>query len=246
VQSLFKSIFDQQFELATADNGKEALQFLEQSTNPPALIITDLMMPEVDGLTLIKKLKAHEQLRLMPVLVVSAKSDPITKIKALNIGIDDYVQKPFNIEELKATVHNLLKNATARLAARGTSTPSKNPVKERKQDKVKKHEHDWLGKVEKTLWSMVDKGREIKVKDLAHELHISERQLQRQIKLLTGLSPSEYINEARLQKARQLMSEGTYSTVAEVAYHLGYTYPNYFSKVFTKRFGKPPSFFIKH
>ncbi len=243
VQALLKTIFDNQFELITADNGKEALQFLEQSTSTPALIITDLMMPEVDGLALIKRLKAQERFRLVPVLVVSAKSDPVAKIKALNIGVDDYVQKPFHIEELKAIAHTLLNNAAARLTARRSSPSVGSPVGLPRQDEVKQHEKEWLDKVEKTLWNMVDKGRAVKVKNLAPELHISERQLQRQIKLLTGLTPSEYINEVRLQKARQLLSEGNYSTVAEVAYHLGYAYPNYFSKVFTKRFGQPPSSF---
>ena len=201
-------------------------------------------MPEVDGLTLIKKIKCHERFRLIPVLVVSAKSDPVAKIKALNIGVDDYVQKPFQIEELKAIAHTLLKNATARLSARSSSLSVDRPAELPRQNEIKQHEKEWLDKVEKTLWNMVDKGREVKVKDLAHELHTSERQLQRQIKLLTGLTPSEYINEVRLQKARQLISGGSYSTISEVAYHLGYAYPNYFSRVFAKRFGHPPSHFM--
>ncbi|MEQ8703300.1 MAG: ATP-binding protein [Phaeodactylibacter sp.] len=241
VQALFKVIFDQQFELATADNGKYALQLLEQNTSTPALIITDLMMPEVDGTTLIKRLKAHERFRLVPILVVSAKSDPMSKIEALNIGVDDYVHKPFHVEELKAIVNTLLSNAAARLNANTTAEPVDTP----RQEKIKQHEKDWLNKVENVLWNRIDKGIEIKVKDLAQELHISERQLQRQLKLLTGLSPSGYINEIRLQRARQLINEGTYSTVAEIAYHLGYAYPSYFSKIFTTRFGQPPSYFFK-
>jgi len=244
VQALLGTIFDQQFELVTTDNGKEALRFLEQSAIIPALVITDLMMPEVDGLALIKKLKANERFRLIPVLVVSAKSDPVAKIKALNIGVDDYVQKPFHVEELKAIAHTLIKNATARLSARHSSAIVDHTDEAPRQDDFKQHEKDWLDGVERTLWNMVDKGREVKVKDLAHELHTSERQLQRQIKLLTGLTPSEYINEVRLQKSRQLINEGSYSTIAEIAYHLGYAYPNYFSRVFAKRFGHPPSHFL--
>ncbi len=247
VQLLLKTIFEAKYELRTATNGEEALHLLEKSPQTPDLIITDLMMPELDGVTLIQRLKAEERFRLTPILVLSAKSDSVTKIKVLNIGVDDYIQKPFNIDELQAIVQTLLKNASARLNAQihATAGPSSLTSSEpSQQEEMKQHEQEWLNQVEGTLWNMIDKGTEIKVKDLAQELYTSERQLQRQIKLLTGLTPSEYINEVRLQKARQLISDGSFSTVSEVAYHLGYAYPNYFSRVFTKRFGRPPSSFF--
>ncbi len=247
VQLLLKTIFEAEYELQTAADGEEALLLLEQSPGIPDLIITDLMMPELDGVTLIQRLKADERFRLTPILVLSAKSDSVTKIKVLNIGVDDYIQKPFNIDELQAIVQALLKNASARLNAQihATAEPSSLASSEpSQQEEMKQHEQEWLNQVESTLWNMIDKGTEIKVKDLALELYTSERQLQRQIKLLTGLTPSEYINEVRLQKARQLIVNGSFSTVSEVAYHLGYAYPNYFSRVFTKRFGRPPSSFF--
>jgi signal transduction histidine kinase/DNA-binding response OmpR family regulator/streptogramin lyase len=248
VQSLLSKLFAQQFELQIAADGQEALNYLNQPEleRAPDLIITDLMMPNLDGLTLIQQLKTDERFKLTPILVLSAKSDPITKIKVLNIGVDDYVQKPFNLAELSAIVHNLLRNSNARLnatiASLATAQSQDMPPH---SSKIKNHEQKLLKQVEKVLWKKIDKGVETKVKDLAQELHMSERQLQRQIKLLTGLTPSEYINEVRLQKARQLILEGTYSTVSEVAYQLGYTYPSYFSKVFTKRFGRPPSSFFE-
>ena len=242
VQLLIKTIFETKYKLKTAVDGREALRLLEQSPQTPDLIITDLMMPELDGVTLIQRLKADERFRLTPILVLSAQSDFLTKIKVLNIGVDDYIQKPFNIDELRAVVQTLLKNASARLNAQrhASSLPSSPP----QSDEMKQHEQEWLNQVESTLWHMIDTGVETKVKDLAQELHTSERQLQRQIKLLTGMTPSEYINEVRLQKARQLINDGSFSTVSEIAYHLGYAYPNYFSKVFTKRFGRPPSSFF--
>lgn len=247
VQLLLKTIFETKYELRTAADGQEALRLLEQSPQTPDLIITDLMMPELDGVTFIQRLKADERFRLTPILVLSAKSDFVTKIKVLNIGVDDYLQKPFNIDELRAIVQTLLKNANARLNAQkhAKAKPVSIPNSGHAQsDEVKQYKQEWLNMVESALWNMIDKGVEKKVKDLAQELHISERQLQRQIKLLTGLTPSEYINEVRLQKARQLIIDGSFSTVSEVAYHLGYTYPNYFSRVFSKRFGRPPSSFF--
>lgn len=246
VQALLILVFQHQYELATASNGQEALDHLRHSGRVPALVITDLMMPKVDGITFIKKLKADKQLQLVPILVISAKNDPLFKIKVLHIGVDDYVQKPFNVEELRAIASTLLKNSAARLKVQTVSQEQEEatgvPLKDKES---KQHEKEWLGQVEQVLWEMVDKGMEMKIKDLAQELHTSERQLQRQIKQLTGLTPLEYINEVRLQKARQLISEGAYSTVSEIAYRLGYAYPNYFSRVFTKRFGQPPSHFFK-
>lgn len=247
VPLLLKTIFEANYELRTATDGEEALRLLKKSPQTPDLIITDLMMPELDGVSLIQRLKANKRFWLIPILVLSAKSDFVTKIKVLNIGVDDYIQKPFNIDELQAIVQTLLKNATARLNAQihATAEPSSLASYEPSQpDEMKQHEQEWLNQVESALWNMIDKGTEIKVKDLALELYTSERQLQRQIKLLTGLTPSEYINEVRLQKARQLIIDGSFSTVSEVAYHLGYAYPNYFSRVFTKRFGRPPSSFF--
>lgn len=247
VQLLLKTIFEANYELRTATDGEEALRLLKKSPQTPDLIITDLMMPELDGVSLIQRLKANKRFWHIPILVLSAKSDFVTKIKVLNIGVDDYIQKPFNIDELQAIVQTLIKNATARLNAQihATAEPSSLASYEPSQpDEMKQHEQEWLNQVESALWNMIDKGTEIKVKDLALELYTSERQLQRQIKLLTGLTPSEYINEVRLQKARQLIIDGSFSTVSEVAYHLGYAYPNYFSRVFTKRFGRPPSSFF--
>lgn len=247
VQSLLKTTFEQQFELKTTVNGQEALDFLRHSNREPALIITDLMMPELDGVALVQQLKVDERFKLTPILVLSAKSDPVTKIKVLNIGVDDYVQKPFNLAELSAIAHNLLRNSNARLnAQKAAVATSQSEETLPHSSKIRNHERELLKQVEKILWDKIDKGVETKVKDLAQEMYMSERQLQRQIKLLTGLTPSEYINEVRLQKARQLIIEGTYSTVSEVAYQLGYAYPNYFSKVFTKRFGSPPSSFFEN
>lgn len=244
IQSLLVDVFQRQYSLNVMDDGQMALSYLQSATKLPSLIITDLMMPKLDGISFIKILKADHRYSLLPILVLSAVNTPLTKINALTIGVDDYINKPFHIEELRAIATTLLKNAAARLeATKDASDPL--PKENAPGDhNISQHKKEWLEKTEAVLWDMVKKGKDIKVKDLASTLHISERQLQRQIKQYVGLTPVEYINEICLQRARQLIDNKTYSTVAEVAYKVGYAYPNYFSKVFTKRFGQPPSHFF--
>jgi DNA-binding response OmpR family regulator len=245
VQSLLVDIFQHQYSLRVMDDGQMALSYLQSATKLPSLIITDLMMPKLDGISFIKILKADHRYALLPILVLSAVNTPLTKINALTIGVDDYINKPFRIEELRAIATTILKNAAARLEATKEASdllPTENATGDHN---INQYEKEWLEKTEAILWDMVKKGKDVKVKDFANTLHISERQLQRQIKQFVGLTPVEYINEIRLQRARQLIDNKTYSTVAEVAYEVGYAYPNYFSRIFTKRFGQPPSHFFK-
>jgi len=250
MQQLVKDILQPHYNLLLAANGKAALEQLsiacQQSElpnqRPPVdLILTDLMMPHMDGFTLLKHLKSNEKWHTIPVIVLTARADQSDKLKALRIGVDDYIIKPFQREELQVRIKNLISNQKKRLDLYLTDTADEKLEEDQDADFQSLAEHKWLAKMEKKALQLLEEKPEYKVSDLAKALYVSNRQLQRKSKRLTGLSPAEYIREIRLQEARRLLEQKKYGTVSEVVYTVGFSSPSYFSKLFYKRFNKLPS-----
>lgn len=231
----------------------------------PSLIISDVMMPVMDGFTLLEQLKTSDEWRSIPVIMLTARTEKEARMRALRIGVDDYLSKPFEQEELLVRIKNLLKNyknrqesiaedtvgeASAQTDNQTANTPvtppaSKQPStsKKAKPSRVSKEEALWLESFEQQVKNQLANSQ-MTVLSLAFDLHISERQLYRKIKQLTGLSPNKYIQEVRLQTARQLLENQECSTVKEACYSVGFKKVRYFSELFNKRFGKNPSEFL--
>lgn len=240
-----------EYQIITAENGKDALDQLKntdtQNSKPktqnfPDLIISDLMMPVMDGLQLLERLKSDDRWRHLPTLMLTAKVNARVKLKALRIGVDDYLTKPFQEEELKARIENMLHNYRERMehfSANGNessnygSSTSPKPV-------MAQVDADWLEEAEKAFTKILNDSS-LNFDWIATQLHISQRQLQRRLQQLTGLSPTKYLHEMRMSKAYDLLVEGRYSTVKEVSYAVGIRDTKYFSKRFQERFGVSPS-----
>jgi signal transduction histidine kinase/DNA-binding response OmpR family regulator len=241
------------YHVTTSENGEEALKWLaqnERSSNgknghftSPDLIISDLMMPVMDGFEFLEQLKSIDRWRHLPVIMLTAKVNARAKLKALRIGVDDYLTKPFQEEELKTRVENLLHNYRERMNL--FKQNEKNiDTKQADQPVIASVDAEWLEKVESIFSEQLSDGS-LNLEFSANKVNLSLRQFRRRLKQLTGLSPNQYLKEMRLQRAKDLLSEGKFSTVKEVAFAVGFLDTRYFSDLFQRRFGTKPSALLK-
>lgn len=219
-----------EFNIEPVENGALALQALERlqlEGRLPDLIISDVMMPEMDGFTLLDHIKNDDRWSGVPVIMLTARAGVEDKLRALRIGVHDYLTKPFHVAELRIRIRNLLADRPPVTKAKGKSTQSTST------------DHAWLKHLEDAVSNSISDGQ-YSVMQLAHELHISESQLLRKLKAYTGLTPGKYLREARLQKAREYIESGADFTVASLSAEVGFDDPDYFSRIFAQRFGFRP------
>ena len=234
--------------VTVAGNGIEAMEILQKSQ--PDLIISDVMMPIMDGFQLLDKLKSDDQYRHIPILMLTARASMQDKLKALRIGVDDYMTKPFEQDELYARVDNLLSNSSERTKWLQEVEPDLDPTESIKDtENIKKAKptpiisaanKSWLEDLEQIVETKLSSPN-FNTNALADELLMSRTQLFRRLKKITGLSPSQYIQEARLKKAFELFESKTYDSVKAVSLSVGITHRNSFASQFKSRFGKLPS-----
>ncbi|MEM6380708.1 MAG: helix-turn-helix domain-containing protein, partial [Bacteroidota bacterium] len=206
--------------------------------NKYQLILSDLMMPVMDGYQLLEKLKSHDATRHIPVVMLTARAELRDKLKALRIGVDDYLVKPFEEEELLVRIQNLLQNQSNRKEETYHDVKQSEAVA-----LILAEDQIWLIKFEQFIQKNISNSL-LSVPMLEKEFSMSKSSLFRQVKGLTGLSPAQYIKEVRLEKALRLLENNRYNSIAKVAYEVGYSGLNSFTRAFKLRFGKPPSEFL--
>ena len=239
LRNYIQLILSDSYDVYIASNGQQAWELLEEAKINYQLIISDLMMPVMDGFQLLKKVKSSEQYKNLPVIMLTARAAYADKLKALRMGIDDYMFKPFEEEELKARVANLLRNRSERI-----QWANSNLAHEAKgRDGHTAFDEEWLIKLEDVV-AKKSADFQFAVEVLAAEMALSRQHLTRRIKQLTGLNATLYIQEARLNKARNLLEEREIKSVKGVALTVGFQNIKYFSKLFHKRFGKYPSEYL--
>ncbi|MEN0004494.1 MAG: response regulator, partial [Bacteroidota bacterium] len=240
MQTLLTDLLEEHYQLKVVNNGLEAWQLLQEHPDFAAqlhLILADIMMPEMDGYTLLDKLKSDEQLSRIPVVMLTARAAEDDKLKALRMGVDDYLIKPFSTDELLARVSNLIQNYYQRkqfLAIENTNSSIPEQQATPSADQL------WLENLERLITNAIDKKIDLSATYLASQMALSDRQLRRRIQAATGLNTNTYIAEIKLQMARRLLEDKTYRTIAEVAYATGFNTPSYFTKRYNQRFGKAP------
>ena len=229
-------ILSDHYQVIACGHGAEALEQLKAWQNEQKsvdLILSDIMMPIMDGFQLLEKLKASDTYSGIPVILLTARADLQDRIKALRIGVDDYLVKPFIESELLARIGNLVN----RYAKIQQASP------EWERPTISQADLSWLAEQEELLTAhLTDPNFTVSV--WANTVALSERQLQRKIRALTQLSPLQYLQEARLHQARHFLELGEYQSVAEVAHAVGFAAPATFSRNFKKRFGKSPSAYL--
>ncbi len=219
------------FKTDHTEHGKAALEFLKSKT--PDLIISDIMMPEMDGMTFLKELRSRKKFTAVPTIFLSARSDVEGKLEGFKLGINDYLVKPFNPEELICRINNLLSFQTARKQI-------EIQVSEEKNVSV---DDELITKLTRLVEERMA-NTSFNLEDLANEVAMSRSTLYREIKRTTGLSAGGFVKEIRLQKARQRLENQSVKAVNELSYDVGFSTPSYFSKQYKKRFGKKPADYL--
>jgi ligand-binding sensor domain-containing protein/signal transduction histidine kinase/DNA-binding response OmpR family regulator len=227
--------FQCEYVVRKALNGMQALEVLRDEN--VQLIISDIMMPVMDGLDLCKALRADLAYNHIPIILLTAKNTLHAKIEGLEVGADAYIEKPFALEYLKAQVSNLLSNR-AKIKQYFASSPLVH-IKSIGYSKADKHFLEQLDSfIQQNLTNM-----DIDVDNLAKLMNMSRATFYRKIKGLSNLTPHELINLSRLQKAAQLLADGDYK-VYEVAGMVGYSLASNFARDFHKQFGMTPSEYV--
>lgn len=232
IRAYISDLVSDDFEVVEAAHGQEALELL--SSEKVDLIITDLMMPWMDGFELLEALAANDRHKSIPVLVVSARSSEEDRERVLFHGINDFLQKPFNKKELKLRVRNLL---IQKAKWENSQSPA---IIQEKADQLDSIERGLLRKVDQLIIEKINDSN-LNVAQLADTMAASERQVYRLIKKLTHKTPLEYIKEVRLQYAERLISQGKVKTASQAAREIGMKNVTQFSKIYKKRFGNSPA-----
>ena len=232
VRAYLKSHLAAYYRIVEAADGVEGLE--KAYAERPDLVISDVMMPKVDGYDLCRTLKTDPDLSHIPVILLTAKASEQDKVEGLGTGADDYIYKPFNAEVLLARVENLIE--IRRLLRQRFS---REVVLQPSRVSVTSVDADFLEQVNQIIETYLENSN-FGVDWLATEVGVSPRQLQRKMKKLTDLSPGGYIKMMRMERSAQLLEQRA-GTVAEVAYRVGFNDPGYFAKEFRKLFGVSPS-----
>lgn len=220
------------YHILKAGNGEEALALMKEQE--PDLILTDVMMPVMDGLQLCKQIKQSLRTCHIPVIILSAKADLKEQLEGLQVGADDYIPKPFSLAVVATKIKNLFRTRHRAIERYSNSLeiePEKIALNPLDEELLKKA----IEVVEKHLDNV-----EFTTDEFAREMCMSRSNLHLKMKALTGESTNEFIRKIRFNRACQLLKEGRH-TVSEISTMVGYNTPSYFSTSFKKYFGCLPS-----
>ena len=225
------SVLGEDFDLATAQDGVEGLQIA--TATQPDIIISDVMMPRLDGYAMTAQLKADIRTSHIPIVMLTAKSALKSRLTGLKTGADAYLSKPFYAEELMAQIHNLLEQR-ARLQQYFLGENEGAPP-----SPVPDLEHEFLQKAYAAIEDHLT-DEQFSVEQLSSVLLLSRSQLHRKLKALTGQTASEFLRNYRLKKAMELLRQPGLS-IGEISHKVGFSSPQYFATKFKERYGYPPS-----
>ena len=217
-----------------APNGKEGLKAL--LTGKYDLVISDVMMPEMDGITMLKKIKTNSNISDIPVILLTSKSEVDNRLEGLKKGADAFLSKPFNMEELHILIDNLVDNVRR---IRGKYTGALGQKEKIEKIEVKGNNDALMERIMKCInTNLTDP--DFNVEKLTEEAGISRAQLHRKMKEIAGVSTGEFIRNLRLEQAARLIEEDKIN-ITQVAYSVGFNNQTHFSTIFKKHFGMSPS-----
>lgn len=236
IRSFLQETLAQEYKVETAINGEEG--FLKAKITNPSIIITDIVMPEMNGLVMCEKIKENEELKNIPIIVLTGQEIDETKIKSFEMGIEHFFSKPVNVHLLKLTINNILSR-------------NKNLKQYFLQDynnEIKEKLHNTKDKeLINALLMLIEENMEnpdLDIGFICKKIGQSQSKLYKEIKKITGMSITEFIRHTRLKKAEYLIIH-TDMNITEIMTNVGIHSASYFTKSFTKIFGKTPSAFIK-
>jgi DNA-binding response OmpR family regulator len=237
IRAFLKQYLEKKYLIYEAINGREGMEVA--IAKHPDLIISDIMMPEMNGVDFCKALKNNIKISHIPIILLTAKTSLANQMEGAEIGADAYITKPFSPELLLLRIESLL------MSRENLKRFYRNLFNMNSPKKVDSNNPDekLLESIYKELKSNLDKP-EFNVNELSEKMNMSRSLFYKKVKMLTGVSPIEYIRSIRLQEAAQLLKTEKYK-VYEVMYLVGFSDQKYFRQCFTKEFGYSPSEYIK-
>ena len=234
VCQMARTLLETHYRVLTAPNGVVALQMAE--LNIPDLVVSDVMMPQMDGLELCSRLKQSTATSHIPVILLTAQTLDEQRIAGYEHGADAYITKPFSAPLLLARIHNLLQSRKQLKQVFGGAD-------ELAKEEISTPDKEFVSKIRSEIHRNIS-NNDFGVEQLGAAVDLSRVQLYRKVKALTGLSPVELIRATRVNRARKLI-EGGATSVSEVAYQVGFTSPSYFTRCFKDQFGVSPMELLK-
>lgn len=234
LQIFLKDLLIDSYNIILADNGEEGLNYAK--SNMPDLILSDIMMPIMDGVEMCNLLQKNALTNHIPVILITAKNSSDSKIQGLKSGAIEYINKPFNTKELQLKIKNIISSKQHILAKIKNEIISNPHIEDQKtQDEV------FLENLVYEINLRIEDA-DFKIGDLAYSLHMSHSTLYRKCQILTGMSLVDFVRDLRLKKAAIFIVKFGY-TISESAFKVGFNDPKYLSKCFKRKFGKSPRLF---
>ncbi len=234
IANYIKSELSEWYKFSYAANGREALKLL--LTKNYDLVVSDVMMPEMDGITLLRSIKSNSNISDIPVILLTSKSEVQYRLEGLKRGADAFIAKPFSMEELHVRIDNLVDNVRR---LRGKFSGAQVQEDKVEQVQVKGNNDILMDKIMKCVNENLS-NPDFDVEMMTLEVGISRAQLHRKMKEMTGISTSEFIRNLRLEQAARLIREKKIN-ITQVAYSVGFNNQAHFSTVFKKHFGMTPT-----
>lgn len=269
LRGFLHDILQSTYKILTASNGKEGLSIAESIQ--PDFILTDVTMPEMNGLTMVKKIKSHKELCHIPIIVLSAKTSMADKMEGLRAGIDDYISKPFSATYLRQRIANILsqremlqRSFMEQLGSRMNRTEEdekENPDSELRQPhegatevpdsqkyrlsapQIIEEDNLMMEKLVKFIEERIG-DENLKIDDMANAVGMGRTVFYGKIKAIVGLAPSDFLRKLRMQRAEDLIVRSNL-TFSQVSFSVGFSDPKYFTKCFKKETGMTPSEYRK-
>jgi len=235
IRNFIKENLEKEYKILESENGKDGLK--KSIEKIPDLIVSDIIMPEMNGIELCKNIKTDERTSHIPVILLTAKSSVENKLEGLETGADDYLTKPFNISELKVRISNLIEQRR-KLRERFR----KEILLEPKEIAVTSADEKFLYRITNIIEKHIA-DYNFTVDYFAREVGLSRMQLHRKLNAVTGQTASDFIRNFRLKRAANLL-KGKHGNIGEIAYDVGFNNPSYFSECFKKLFGVLPSEYV--
>lgn len=240
LKKLLKTILSASYTIIEASNGKEGIEKAIELI--PDMIISDVMMPVMDGIEMVKSLKGNKDTCHIPIILLTSKSSLDDRIEGIEQGIDDYITKPFSSSYLKARIVSLFNQRKvlqeAFLNKLGEEKKSSYTQWEPAQPEVQHYDELFMQQVMEYMEKQMDNS-DLTIDDFANELSLSRTIFYRKLKSIVGLTPVDFIREMRLKRATQLIENSSYN-FSQIAYMTGFSDPKYFSKCFKRRSGVSP------
>ena len=246
IQKYIVESFTDSFEVITANNGEEGKQ--QALSRIPDIVVSDIMMPVMDGITLCKQLKDDVRTSHIPIILLTAKDSLQDKEEGYEVGADSYLTKPFSASLLRSRINNLLDSRKKLVAQfQAQSTPgSQIDLSEKRiviAEALSKLDNEFIEKITLLIEENLS-SEKIDINYLSDKMCMSGSTLYRKMKALTGLSTNEYIRKVKMENAERLLLEGKFN-ISEIAYKVGMNSTGYFRQCFKEEFGVSPSDYLK-